>query len=186
MQILLVIVIVALGFGPAFAESPRHIDLEFRVGAGMVCGTCKERGDYDWKVRPTMQLLGDLLFPVAQIGPGTFELGPYAKGALLDGVNIPQVAGGLMLGYRWSRWELLLNGGLAYATERVGILQTHPGQTKHSYDVGITLRYDIAQYFLSGGYVHNSNGYGARINLFGGKGFNPGYDQLFLGLGRRF
>jgi hypothetical protein len=109
---------------------------------------------------------------------------------LLDGAELPQAAAGLAIGYRWGRWELLGNAGLAYATERVGETVadglSYPGQTKHTYDLGATARYDLKGYFLSLGYQHNSNGSGLGLNFLDGKGFNPGYDQVFVGIGTRF
>ncbi|HZS12636.1 MAG TPA: hypothetical protein VFA38_10325 [Nitrospirales bacterium] len=168
----------------------RHLDVELRAGAGAVCGTCRGRDIGDLSVKPTLQLFADYLFPVAQIGPGIFEAGPYAKGALLNGVDLPQIAGGLVLGYRIERWEFLANAGLAYSTERIDDRRlpgvAFSGQTKHTYDLGLSVRYEIDRYFLSGGYTHNSNGEGLSINYAGGKGLNPGYDQLFLGVGIRF
>ncbi len=59
-------------------------------------------------------------------------------------------------------------------------------QTKHTYDLGLTLRYDIEQFFLSGGYQHNSNGTALGINFIHGKGGNPGFDNVFVGAGVRF
>ena len=110
----------------------------------------------------TAQIFADRLFPVTTIGDGAFEIGPYAKGALLDGVSIPQVAGGVVLGYRLGKYEILVNCGLAYATERIGENTSegvvHPGQTKQTYDLGLSLRYDLNHYFISAGYQHNSNG----------------------------
>ena len=167
-----------------------HTDVEFRLGAGVVCGTCLDRDTSPWRVKTTAQIFADRLFPVATIGEGVFEIGPYVKGALLDGVNIPQVAGGMVLGYQLGKYEILANAGLAYATERMGEVRStqfsSPGQTKHTYDLGFTLRYTIQRYFLSAGYQHNSNGSDVGINFAGGKGANHGYDNVFAGVGIHF
>jgi len=138
----------------------------------------------------TAQIFADRLFPVTTIGEGVLEIGPYVKGALLDGVSVPLIAGGGILGYRFGNYEILLNGGFAYATERIGETTSdgvvHPGQTKHTYDLGFTVRYDINQYFISAGYQHNSNGTGFNIEYDHAKGSNPGYDNVFAGVGIRF
>ena len=141
-------------------------------------------------IKMTAQIFADRLFPVTTIGGGAFEVGPYAKGALLDGASVPQIAGGAILGYRLGNYEILMNGGLAYATERIGENTSdgvvHPGQTKQTYDLGITLRYDITRYFISAGYQHNSNGSSFNLDVFHQKGSNPGYDNAFVGVGIRF
>ena len=167
-----------------------HTDMEFRLGAGVVCGTCIDRESSPWRVKTTAQIFADRLFPVATIGDGVFEIGPYVKGALLDGANIPQVAGGMVVGYQLGKYEILANAGVAYATERIGDERStqfsSPGQTKHTYDLGFTLRYTIQRYFLSVGYQHNSNGRDLGINFAGGKGANHGYDNVFAGVGIHF
>ena len=113
-------------------------------------------------IKMTAQIFADRLFPVTTMGDGIIEIGPYAKGALLDGVTVPLVAGGAILGYRLGKYEILVNGGLAYATKRIGENTSdgvvHPGQTKQTYDLGLSLRYDLNHYFVSAGYQHNSNG----------------------------
>lgn len=112
---------------------------------------------------------------------------PVCKGALLDGVRVPLIAGGVILGYRFGKYEILVNGGLAYATERLGeTTSDRLGQTKHTYDLGLTLRYEINRYFISVGYQHNSDGSSFGLNFVQGKGTNPGYDNAFLGVGVRF
>jgi hypothetical protein len=173
--------------GPAFSEtySP-HTDLEFRLGLGVICGTCDGTEGFTSRLKGTAQFFGDRLFPVATIGSGALEIGPYAKAALLAGPDIPQVAGGVAFGYRLGRFELVTNLGLAYSTERLESSGSDPGETKFTYDLGMTLRYDIGQYFLSGGYQHNSNGSHFDIDAFHGKGSNPGYDNIFAGVGIHF
>jgi hypothetical protein len=169
--------------GTAVAESSiAHTDLELRVGADYVCGTCGQE-----RIRTTVQVFADRLFPVRHIGGRVLEIGPYVKGALLDGGHVPQIAGGAVVGYRFGAYELLVNAGLAYATERFGSTASpNSGQTKHTYDLGVSLRYDIKQYFISGGYEHNSNGNALGLNFISGKGSNPGIDSLFVGIGVRF
>jgi bacterioferritin-associated ferredoxin len=168
-----------------------HTDVEFRLGGGVLCGTCQENDEgLSRTIKMTAQIFADRLFPVTTIGDGVFEIGPYVKGALLDGVNVPLIAGGAIVGYRIGTYEILVNGGFGYATERIGETTSdgvvHPGQTKHTYDLGVTLRYDINQYFISAGYQHNSNGTGFNIEYAHAKGSNPGYDNVFAGVGIRF
>ena len=167
-----------------------HTDVEFRLGAGVVCGICIDREASPWRGKATAQIFADRLFPVASIGEGTFEIGPYVKGALLDGINIPQVGGGMAAGYQLGKYEALVNVGAAYSTERIGEVRSpqfsSPGQTKTTYDLGFTLRYTIQRYFLSVGYQHNSNGRDLGINFAGGKGANHGYDNVFVGAGIHF
>ncbi len=169
--------------GTAVAEPyVAHTDLELRVGGESLCGTCGQE-----RVRTTVQVIGDRLFPVTRIGDGALEVGPYAKGALLDGGHVPQVAGGAVLGYRFGAYEVLMNVGLAYATERIGSTASpDSGQTKHTYDLGLSVRYDLNRYFFSGGYGHNSNGHSAGLNFISGRGSNPGIDTLYFGGGVRF
>ena len=180
-----VIILVAMTAcaGTAVAESSvAHTDLELRVGADYVCGTCDPQ-----RFRTTIQVFVDRLFPVRRIGDGVLEIGPYAKGALLDGGHVPQIAGGAVVGYRFGPYEVLMNAGLAYATERIDITASpNSGQTKHTYDLGLSLRYDIDQYFLSVGYQHNSDGHLLGLNFISGKGSNPGIDSVFVGGGIRF
>ncbi|MCX5724482.1 MAG: hypothetical protein NTX84_08215 [Nitrospirae bacterium] len=174
----------------AFAELyVAKTDVEFRVGGGVLCGLCPKDG-LPWRVKPTAQLVMDRLFPVWAVQDGVVEIGPYAKGALLDGMNIPQVAGGVMAGYRRGPYEALVNTGIAYATERIGdhqaVSRSQPGQTKHTYDLGLTGRYIINQYFISVAYQHNSNGERSGLGFSNAKGANPGYDNVSIGVGVRF
>lgn len=172
--------------GTAVADpSVVHTDLELRVGEEYLCGTC-----HPHRFRMNVQVFADRLFPIKRMGDGVLETGPYLKGALLDGVDVPQVAGGGMVGYRLDRYEVLLNVGLSYATEKIGSLNS-PGssnlnQTNLTYDLGLSLRYDIRQYYVSVGYEHNSNGQAFELNILGSKGHNPGIDTVFLGGGIRF
>jgi hypothetical protein len=186
-----IIIGAALAFIQTAIAEPylAHTDLEFRLGAGQLNGTSivtdNDEG-LSQTIKMTAQIFADRLFPVTTIGDGAFEIGPYAKGALLDGVSVPQIAGGVILGYRLRNYEILVNVGLAYATERIGETTSQLGQTKNTYDLGLTLRYDINQYFISTGYQHNSNGSAVGLDFIRGKGQNPGYDQLFAGVGIRF
>jgi len=172
--------------GTAMAESyVAHSDLELRVGEEWLCGTCHAHG-----ARTNVQVFADRLFPIKPIGNGMLEVGPYAKGALLDGVDVPQIAGGAIVGFRFNRYEILVNVGLAYATDKIGSPDS-PGssnasQTNLTYDLGLSLRYDIQQYYASVGYQHNSNGESAGLNVLGSKEHNPGIDAVFVGVGFRF
>jgi hypothetical protein len=169
-----------------------HTDLEFRLGGGVLNGTATDNDEgLPRTIKMTAQIFADSLFPITTIGDGAFEIGPYAKGALLDGGSVPQLAGGAILGYRLGKYEILINVGLGYATERIGENTsdgvTHPGQTKVTYDLGLSLRYDLNnQYFISGGYQHNSNGSKLNMDFAHQQGSNPGYDNLFVGVGIRF
>lgn len=159
-----------------------HTDLELRVGEEWLCGTCDPH-----RARTTVQVFADRLFPIKPIGDGVFEVGPYVKGALLDGGHVPQIAGGALVGYRFDRYEVLVNLGVAYATDKIG----SPGpsdssQTNLTYDVGLSLRYDIHQYYVSVGYQHNSNGEDYGLNVLGSKEHNPGIDAVFVGVGVHF
>ncbi len=184
-------VVATTGAVPAVAQPyEAHTDVEFRFGGGLTCGTCVDKDRFPWRVKTTAQIFVDRLFPVATIGSGAFEIGPYAKGALLAGMNIPQIGGGVAFGYRQGHYEILLNTGFAYASERIDQIHSDrysfAGQTKHTYDLGLSLRYDIQRYFLSVGYQHNSNGRALGMNFVSGKGSNYGYDVMAVGVGMRF
>ena len=172
--------------GTAVADpSLTHTDVELRVGEEWLCGTCHPRN-----FRTNIQVFADRLFPIKPMLNGMLELGPYVKGALLDGVDVPQIAGGALVGYRFERYEVLVNVGLAYATDKIGSPNS-PGssdsnQTNLTYDLGLSLRYDIQQYYVSVGYQHNSNGESAGLNVLGSKGHNVGIDAVFVGVGARF
>lgn len=75
----------------AIAQLPdAHTDVEFRLGAGVICGTCTDNDEgLPRTIKLTAQIFADRLFPVTTMGDGVFEIGPYAKGALLDGVHVP-------------------------------------------------------------------------------------------------
>ena len=89
-------------------------NVELRGGTDYLCGTC---GPY--RFRPMTQLFADISVPIIPLGSGTIEIGPHVKGTLLDS-HIPQIAGGLLLGYRIGNYELLGHIGRGYATERIG------------------------------------------------------------------
>ena len=159
-----------------------HTDLELRVGEDVLCGSCDPH-----RTRTAVQVFGDRLFPISRLGDGVFEIGPYAKGALLDGGHVPQIAGGAVVGYRLERYEVLVNVGLAYAMEVIGSPGSEDSsQTKVTYDLGLSLRYDINEYYFSLGYKHNSNGETFGLNFYGAKEHNPGIDGVFVGVGVRF
>ncbi len=159
-----------------------HTDMEFRVGEDALCGTCDPR-----RYRTAVQVFADRLFPIARIGDGALEIGPYAKGALLDGGHVPQFAGGAAVGYRINRFEVVVNVGLAYATEGIGTSSSDDSsQTRATYDLGLSLRYDIDRYYLTVGYKHNSNGESLGLNVLGPKEHNSGIDGVFAGIGIRF
>lgn len=189
------IIVATLAFIQTAIAQPNpynaHTDIEFRLGTGVLNGTDLDNDEGVTRtIKMTAQIFADRLFPVTTIGDGVFEIGPYAKGALLDGVTVPLIAGGGILGYRFGNYEILVNGGLAYATEHMGENTSngivHPGQTKSMYDLGLSLRYDINQYFISAGYQHNSNGSHFDLDFIHQKGSNPGYDNVFVGVGIRF
>ena len=189
-----IIIVATLAYVPtALAQSYHaHTDVEFRLGGGVLNGTDPDNNDegVPRTIKMTAQIFADRLFPVTTLGEGLLEIGPYARGALLDGIDVPLIAGGGVVGYRFGNYEILVNGGLAYATERIGENTSngivHPGQTKQTYDLGFSLRYDIKQYFISAGYQHNSNGSALNFDFIHQKGTNPGYDNVFVGVGIRF
>ena len=172
--------------GTAVAEPyVTHTDLELRVGEEWLCGTCDPH-----RARTTVQVFADRLFPIKPIGDGMLEVGPYLKGALLDGGHVPQIAGGALVGYRFDRYEVLVNVGVAYAADKIGspnsLGSSDSSQTNLTYDLGLSLRYDINEYYLSVGYQHNSNGEDYGLNILGSKEHNPGIDAVFVGAGVRF
>jgi len=179
----IILVATTVCAGAAIAEPfATHTDLELRVGEEWLCGTCDPH-----RARTIVQVFADRLFPTRRIGDGMLEVGPYVKGALLDGGHVPQIAGGAVVGYRFDRYEVLVNVGLAYATDKIG----SPGsddssQTNLTYDLGLSFRYDINQYYVSVGYNHNSNGEDYGLNVLGSKEHNPGIDALFVGVGVHF
>ena len=82
--------------GTAVAEPyVTQTDLGLRVGEDALCGNCAPH-----RYRTNVQVFADRLFPIRRIGVEVLEIGPYAKGALLDGGHVPQIAGGAVVGYR--------------------------------------------------------------------------------------
>lgn len=181
----LIIIATLLCIPYAHAETDdAHTDLEFRIGADYVCGIC---GHKTRRLRAAGQLFIDRLYPLTKVGPGVFELGFYGKGALLDGGQVPQIAGGILLGYRFNMYELFIQAGRAYATDRIGATKyPNSGQTRQTYDLGLTLRRDFERYYISVSWQHNSNGESLGINFCCGSGRNPGFDSVLLGGGIRF
>lgn len=158
------------------------VDVEVRGGTDYLCGTCRPS-----RFRPLTQLFVDALVPIIPLRIGTIEAGLYGKGSLLDG-HVPQIAGGVLLGYRVGSCEVLGHIGRAYAMERIGETMTpYSGQTKGTYDLGVFGRYAISErYFLSAGYQHNSNGEGLGLKFISEKGTNRGIDSVVVGVGVRF
>src|SRR5262249_1256824 len=96
-----VIVVATTAWAATAVADPSvaHTDLELRVGEEYLCGTCHPRN-----FRTNVQVFADRLFPTKRIGDGVVEIGLYGKGALLDGVDVPQLAGGALVGYRFQRY----------------------------------------------------------------------------------
>lgn len=66
-----------------------HTDVEFRLGGGVLNGTAIDNDEgIPRTIKITAQIFADRLFPVTTIGDGVFEIGPYVKGELLDGVTV--------------------------------------------------------------------------------------------------
>jgi hypothetical protein len=175
--------------------SPLHAlaanaDVELRVGAQTVCFTCPAR-NFPWDAHPTGQLFTDLLFPLSSFQ--SFEFGPYVKLAGVE--DVFQVAGGIVAGLTFYRWEALINVGLAYSGSRIGEIQAangdkHPGQSQGTYDLGASIRYFFSEtkkkWYGSLQYTHNSNGQALGLNWLSDNTSNPGIDAVTIGLGYRF
>ena len=167
-----------------------NADVELRVGAQTVCFTCVER-TLPWKTHPTGQLFTDLLFPIPSLE--SLELGPYIRLAGVE--DVFQGAGGIVVGFSFSRWEALVNGGLAYSGKRIGAIRAadgkvHPGQSQGTYDLGVSLRFFFSEtkkkWYGSLQYTHNSNGEQVGLNWLSDQNANPGIDALTVGLGYRY
>ncbi|MFO0700298.1 MAG: hypothetical protein U0236_13825 [Nitrospira sp.] len=93
-------------------------------------------------------------------------MGPHGKGALLDGLT-PQIAGGVLVGYRLGDYETLGHAGRAYATGRIGATAVPSScLTKGTCDLSVFGCYAISQrLFLFAGYQHNSNGEGLGMRF---------------------
>jgi hypothetical protein len=179
----IIVAMMSACVGTAVAEpSVAHTDLELRGGVNYLCGSCNA-----YYFRTVIQLFADRLFPVTRMGDGVLEIGPYVKGALLNGGDVPQIAGGAIVGYRFGAYEVLVNVGRAYATELIGVnASPNSGQSRQTYDLGFSLRYDIHQYYFSVGYGHNSNGQSLGLNFNKAQGSNPGIDSILVGVGIHF
>jgi hypothetical protein len=186
---LLVVIMTTLLLYP-FYSLAANADVELRVGAQTVCLTCVNR-TFPLKIHPTGPLFTDLLFPIPYLK--SLEVGPYIRLAGLE--DTFQVAGGIALGLSFSRWELLLNGGLAYSGTRIGAFRTadgevYPGQSQGTYDLGVSLRYFFSEtkkrWYGSLQYSHNSNGEQVGLNWLSDKRTNPGIDSLTVGVGYRY
>lgn len=70
----------------------------------MLCGACNDNDEgLPRTIKMTAQIFADRLFPVTNFGNGALEIGPYGKGDLLNGVTVPLIAGGMILGYQLER-----------------------------------------------------------------------------------
>jgi hypothetical protein len=165
-----------------------NADLELRGGVGTLCGTCIHTSSH---IRATGQLFADLLFPVGSLE--WLEVGPYLKAAGFEDTFIG--AGGLAVGFAFSRFEILINGGLAYAGSRIGAFrgpngEVHDGQSQGTYDLGLSLRMFGSRakkgWYGSFQYTHNSNGEQIGLNWLSDKKSNPGIDSVTVGVGYRF
>jgi hypothetical protein len=170
-----------------FNSLAANADVELRIGAQTMCFTCFGDQTFSSKANLTGQLFTDLLFPIPNFK--SLEFGPYLKLAVVDGIF--QVAGGIALGVSFSRWEALVNGGLAYSGKRIGAIEgVHPGQSQGTYDLGGSLRFFFSEtkkrWYASIQYTHNSNGQLAGVNWLSDKTANPGVDSLLVGLGYRY
>jgi hypothetical protein len=173
-----------------FHSLAANADVELRVGAETVCFTCPDR-TFPWKVHPTGQLFTDLLFPMPYVE--RLEFGPYIKLAGVE--DVFQAAGGIAVGVSFSRWETLVNVGLAYSGERIGAIraangESHPGQSQGTYDLGASLRFFFSEtkkgWYGSVQYTHNSNGEKLNLNWLSDQKANPGIDALTVGFGYRY
>jgi len=165
-----------------------NADVELRAGGATLCGTCVHTPTH---IRPTGQLFADLLFPVGSLE--WLEFGPYLKAAGFEDTFIG--AGGLVVGFAFSRFEILINVGLAYAGSRIGAFrgangEVRPGQSQGTYDLGASVRLFGSAiqtgWYGSFQYTHNSNGEDVGLNWLSDKKTNPGLDALTVGVGYRF
>ena len=173
-----------------FHSLAANADVELRIGAETVCFTCLDK-TFSWKVHPTGQLFTDLVFPMPYFE--SLEFGPYIKLAGVE--DVFQGAGGIAVGVSFSRWEALINGGLAYSGRRIGAIRTgdrefHPGQSQGTYDLGVSLRCFFSEtkkrWYGSLQYTHNSNGEQIGLNWLSDRKANPGIDALTVGFGYRY
>ena len=173
-----------------FHSLAANADVELRIGAETVCFTCLDKTSR-WKANPTGQLFTDLLFPMPYFE--SLEFGPYIKLAGVE--DVFQAAGGIAVGVFFSRWEALVNGGLAYSARRIGAIraadgEAHPGQSQGTYDLGVSLRFFFSETktrcYGSLQYTHNSNGEQLGLNWLSDKNANPGIDAVTVGFGYRY
>ena len=190
LNFLLVVLMGTLLLYP-FHSLAANADIELRIGAETVCFTCPDR-TFPWKAHPTGQLFTDLLFPMPYFE--SLEFGPYIKLAGIE--DVFQAAGGIAVGVSFSRWEALVNGGLAYSGKRIGAAiraadgAAHPGQSQGTYDLGVSLRYFFSEtktrWYGSLQYTHNSNGEKLGLNWLSDKTANLGIDAVTVGFGYRY
>ena len=167
-----------------------NADVELRIGVETECFTCPDR-TFPWTAHPTGQLFTDLLFPMPYVE--SLEFGPYIKLAGVE--DVFQAAGGIAVGVSFSRWEALVNAGLAYSGRRISEIRaangaSHPGQSQGTYDLGLSLRFFFSEtkkrWYGSFQYTHNSNGEQIGLNWLSDKNANPGIDAVTVGLGYRY
>ena len=173
-----------------FPSLAANADVELRIGAETVCFTCPDR-TFPWKAHPTGQLFTDLLFPMPYVE--SLEFGPYIKLAGVE--DVFQAAGGIAVGVSFSRWEALVNAGLAYSGRRIDAIRaadgaSHPGQSQGTYDLGASLRFFFSEtkkgWYGSLQYSHNSNGEKIGLNWLSENKANPGIDAITVGFGYRY
>lgn len=195
-QIVFWLMLAVVFFHERFVYADGTFDLELRGGSGIVCGICvdankEDRKNSGWEPESNFQVYADYLFPIAHLFFGKLELGPYARVAVIKDLT-PQAALGGALGYRIGSFELLLQTGFAYSAERIGEFKLNgvtvkKGQSRTTYDLGMELRYFLKDgWYLAVGVGHNSNGKQLGLNLISDKGGNPGYDSVYIGVGKRF
>jgi hypothetical protein len=173
-----------------FHSLAANTDIELRIGAETVCFTCLDK-TFPWKAHPTGQLFVDMVFPMPYFE--SLEFGPYIKLAGVE--DVFQAAGGIVIGFSFSRWEALINGGLAYSGRRIGAIraaggEAHPGQSQGTYDLGVSFRFFFSEtkkrWYGSLQYSHNSNGEQLGLNWLSDQKANPGIDAVTVGFGYRY
>ncbi|MCE9600209.1 MAG: hypothetical protein K8S54_19785, partial [Spirochaetia bacterium] len=105
--------------------------------------------------------------------------------------GIPMSSAGILLGWDLGSFDLTAFVGAGYSGKRItdtsrGITR-FLGQTRHSYDLAISLGVPLSDQFrITATYGHNSNGSAIGINFLPEKGSNPGIDSLLLGVSYSF
>ncbi len=159
-------------------EMQRH-ELEFRYGLAETCGTCVSQNLWSPMAK------GDVLFQGVLDLSDSWRLGGYGK---LGGyAGIWQGAAGVLAGYDFGPLEVRAFTGFAYAGGETPAVRSglflYPGQTRQTYDLGLSLRVPISDRLrLTLTYGHNSNGEAIGLNFFGPRDHNPGIDGIQLGV----